>query len=94
MPETPPNGRKKRRSRAQRAVSHVNFEQAHKKLVTILGRQINKLMDASYKALLTKDELANLALCQKLLVEFRKREEGELEELTDEELEELAKAKP
>jgi hypothetical protein len=90
MSETPQTDRKTRRSRAQRAIKRVNLDKAHRKLRTILGRQIDKLMEASYKTLLTKDELANLALCQKLLIEFRKAELEELEAMSDEELEKIA----
>jgi hypothetical protein len=46
-------------------------------------------MEASYKELLDKDQLANLSVCHKLLSEFRRQEEEDLATLSDEELEKL-----
>ena len=77
---------KDKKKRAPRLLKKLNLERANKQLQTILGRQIDKLMELSYGQLLSKDELANLALAQKLLVEFQKQEEEDLELLSDEEL--------
>lgn len=67
----------------------VDLDYSNKQILTILGRQIAKLMELSYKGLLDKDSLSNLSLCHKLLADFKKQEEEELDNLTDEELEKL-----
>lgn len=84
---------KDKKSRAPMSIKKVSLDHARKQIKTILKRQIDKLMEQSYKNLLDKDALANLALCHKLLSEFTKLEDEELSTLTDEELEALATKK-
>jgi hypothetical protein len=86
LPKTTP---KVRKSAAPKSLKKVDLERANKQVLTILGRQIDQLMEASYKELLDKDQLANLSVCHKLLSEFRRQEEEDLATLSDEELEKL-----
>lgn len=58
---------------------------------TVLGREVERLMDASHKGKLSRDDTATLVNYFKLLPDLKKQEKEALGELTDEQLEVLAK---
>lgn len=67
-----------------------SIDTSEKKLMTILTREIDHLMKASYVRKLDKDEASALASYIRLTKEFRKVEAETIEGMSDEELEAIA----
>lgn len=79
------------KSKGSRRLSPVDLDKIGQKLLNVLQREANVLLDLSYMDKLSADESKSLVNYLKLLKEFQSFELAALESLTDEELEERAK---
>lgn len=86
-PAQAPISRKIRVSRRARA---VDLAKLRKRLLTVLAREVDFLMDQSAKHKLDKDDSIALTGYLKLLKELNKLDEDEGAKMTDEQLEKLA----
>lgn len=77
---------KKRRIRLKK----VDLDNLNKKLLNVLSREINHLMQLSFNHKLEKDDADALAKYVKLLKELQKDSTESNDNLTDEQLEKLA----
>ncbi len=60
-----------RKSRAAMAILRVDFDKESKRLLTVLHREIERLLDNSHKQSLSKDESGQLISYIKLVSELR-----------------------
>jgi hypothetical protein len=93
IPNIPQKTPKKRKSRAGLSLKKVNLDHLHKQLLNILSRETLNLLTLSSQGKLEKDDAASLCNYIKLMQYLAKKEEEDLENLSDEELEKLAKVK-
>lgn len=91
MDENPCSIQKTTRSASHRRLRHVDFDKLHDKLCTVLDREADRLLDISFEKKLTTEETKDLSNYLKLLQDLKKSELEELNKMSDEELEALAK---
>jgi hypothetical protein len=81
----------KRRSQAPRRLRSVDLSVLSKQCRTILAREVERLLDASFVEKLSKDDTASLMAYMKFLPDLKKQETAELDALTDDQLAAIAK---
>lgn len=79
------------KSKGSRRISPVDLDKIGQKLLNVLQREANILLDRSWREKLSADDSKSLVNYLKLLKEFQSFELEALESLTDEELAERAK---
>lgn len=89
----PQKAPKKRKSRAGMTLRRTNLEKMQKQLLNVLRRDVEKLLESSFKSTLRAEETDKLLLYLKQVKTLRKDELEDLEGLSDEALAELAKGK-
>lgn len=81
---------KKRKSRAGQSIKTVDLAKVHKKLLNVLAREANGLLEESHKGQLSKESCNALQGYLKLLKDLKKFADDEEANLTDAELEAMA----
>lgn len=76
---------------AGRRMKGVDLDKLTRQCRTVLGREVEKLMDSSHAGKLSKEDALALASYFKLISDLKKQEKEEGENLTDEQLEALVK---
>lgn len=90
MDNSPQMPIKKKKSRQKRSLKGLNFDQLHKKLTTILERDIDHLLNISFAEKLNRDDSTSLVNYLKLFKILQKDEADNIANLTDADLEKLA----
>ena len=80
-----------RRSRAGMSTREVNLDKVYRKLKVALDRQADHLLRKSHEEILGHVEMTGLLGSLKLIKDLRKVEKDKDSEISDEELEKLAK---
>lgn len=91
-PLEPRKGVKVNKIRVSRRLSKVDLDKLSHKLLNVLTRETNNLLDASSQGKLDRDDAASLRDYLKLMKDLRAMDEDKMKNLSDEELEKLAKS--
>ena len=83
--------RKKRLSRAKFSLKKVNLDHLQKQLLTVMQRDTEALLALSFNGKLEKDDATSLNNYLKFIKELKKFEEDEIANMSDEQLNALAK---
>jgi hypothetical protein len=80
----------KRKSQGPRRLSVVDLDKVEHKFTVVLNREANQLLDRSWKNPLPDEAAKTLVNYMKLLKELKVQKEKELENLSDEDLQNLS----
>jgi hypothetical protein len=75
-----------KKSSAHRKAKVIDLVKVKKKLLTVLDRDVNKLLDTSYNCKLSEEESANLRGYLKLVEGLLSKDEASAAEVSEEEL--------
>ena len=80
-----------KRPRAARSLRRINIDLLEKKLLTIMNRVTDDLLDKTHSGTMKKVDIDALVNCMKLIPNLRIQFETKLANMTDEELEKIVK---
>lgn len=80
-----------KKSQAARRIRGVDFDKMTRQCRTVLAREIERLMDMSFEAKLSKPDTEALGSYFRLIKDLKKQEVEEMEGMTPEALEEYLK---